>query len=184
MTDASSKRFFAVENVRRRALPERFGPWNSVGKRFDRLSQAHVFEAFFDALAAMSSSAHLIQMFASTIVRAHVSAAEAKEAERASARCFTTNIHAKSDSSSDVIVFDLTGGEASPCASFRHSARPRPRHAIEVTPARPIAKQRWRAAYLTRRTLASNRSSDASSASNASPSDRKRRLGASPQASA
>src|SRR5580704_14980850 len=101
--------FFTVENVRRRALPERFGPWNSVGKRFDRLSQAHVFEAFFDALAAMSSSAHLIQMFASTIVRAHVSAAEAKEAERASARCFTTNIHAKSDSSSDVIVFDLTG---------------------------------------------------------------------------
>ena len=47
-------------------------------KRFDRLSKAGVFEAFFDALAAMSSSAHLIQMFDSTIVRAHVSAAGAK----------------------------------------------------------------------------------------------------------
>ena len=70
--------FFAVENVRWRALPERFGHWNSVWKRFDRLSKAGVFEAFFDALASMSSSAHLIQMFDSTIVRAHVSAAGAK----------------------------------------------------------------------------------------------------------
>jgi transposase len=70
--------FFTVENVRWRALPERFGPWNSVWKRFDRLSKAGVFEAFFDTLASMSTSAHLIQMFDSTIVRAHVSAAGAK----------------------------------------------------------------------------------------------------------
>ena len=70
--------FFTVENVRLRALPERFGPWNSVWKRFDRLSKAGVFEAFFDTLASMSTSAHLIQMFDSTIVRAHVSAAGAK----------------------------------------------------------------------------------------------------------
>jgi transposase len=66
--------FFTVENVRWRALPERFGHWNSVWKRFDRLSKAGVFEAFFDTLAEMSASAHLIQMFDSTIVRAHVSA--------------------------------------------------------------------------------------------------------------
>jgi len=70
--------FFTVENVRWRALPERFGHWNSVWKRFDRLSKAGVFEAFFDTLASMSTSAHLIQMFDSTIVRAHVSAAGAK----------------------------------------------------------------------------------------------------------
>jgi len=70
--------FFTVENVRWRALPERFGHWNSVWKRFNRMSKAGVFEAFFDALAAMSASAHLVQMFDSTIVRAHVSAAGAK----------------------------------------------------------------------------------------------------------
>jgi transposase len=64
------------------ALPERFGPWNSVWKRFDRLSKAGVFEAFFDTLAGMSASAHLIQMFDSTIVRAHVSAAGAKGGSR------------------------------------------------------------------------------------------------------
>ena len=45
--------FFTVENVRWRALPERFGHWNSVWKRFDRLSKAGVFEAFFDTLASM-----------------------------------------------------------------------------------------------------------------------------------
>lgn len=70
--------FFTVENVRWRALPERFGHWNSVWKRFDRLSKAGVFEAFFDTLAEMSAPAHLIQMFDSTIVRAHVSAAGAR----------------------------------------------------------------------------------------------------------
>jgi transposase len=74
--------FFTVENVRWRALPERFGNWNSVWKRFDRLSKAGVFEAFFDALASMSSTAHLIQMFDSTVVRAHVSAAGAKGGKR------------------------------------------------------------------------------------------------------
>ena len=51
--------FFTVENVRWRALPERFGHWNSVWKRFDRLSKAGVFEAFFDTLASMSWTAHL-----------------------------------------------------------------------------------------------------------------------------
>ena len=48
--------FFTVENVRWRALPERFGHWNNVWKRFDRLSKAGVFEAFFDTLASMSST--------------------------------------------------------------------------------------------------------------------------------
>jgi transposase len=66
--------FFAVENVRWRALPERFGPWNSVWKRFDRLSKAGVFEALFEVSASMSSSAHFIQMFDSTIIRAPLSA--------------------------------------------------------------------------------------------------------------
>jgi len=70
--------YFSVHNISWRALPERFGHWNSVWKRFDRLSKAGVFETFFDHLAALSSSAHLVQMFDSTVVRAHVSAAGAK----------------------------------------------------------------------------------------------------------
>src|SRR5437868_2240251 len=67
-----------------RSTTSRGGPclpssaWNSVWKRFWRLSQSGVFEAFFEALAAMSTTAHLVQMFDSTVVRAHVSAAGAK----------------------------------------------------------------------------------------------------------
>jgi transposase len=74
--------YFSVHNITWRALPERFGKWNSVWKRFDRLSKAGVFEAFFDTLAGMSPTAHLIQMFDSTVVRAHVSAAGAKGGSR------------------------------------------------------------------------------------------------------
>ena len=74
----SALHYFAVHNITWRALPAEFGNWNSVWKRFWRLSQAGVFEAFFEALAAMSDTAHLVQMLDSTVVRAHVSAAGAK----------------------------------------------------------------------------------------------------------
>src|SRR5918993_4706388 len=70
--------YFSVHNITWRALPETFGNWNSIWKRFWRLSQAGVLEAFFDALTATSQTAHLVQMFDSTVVRAHVSAAGAK----------------------------------------------------------------------------------------------------------
>jgi transposase len=70
--------YFTVHNITWRALPAQFGHWNSVWKRFWRLSRSGVFEAFFQALAQMSPTAHLVQMFDSTVVRAHVSAAGAK----------------------------------------------------------------------------------------------------------
>jgi transposase len=70
--------YFSVHNITWRKLPAEFGNWNSVWKRFWRLSQSGVFEAFFEALAAMSDTVHLVQMFDSTVVRAHVSAAGAK----------------------------------------------------------------------------------------------------------
>src|SRR5919112_187258 len=70
--------YFCVHNITWPALPAECGNWNSVWKRFWRLSHAGVFEAFFDALTAMSQTAHLVQMFDSTVVRAHVSAAGAK----------------------------------------------------------------------------------------------------------
>src|SRR5215203_2975299 len=70
--------YFSVHTITWRALPATFGKWNSIWKRFWRLSQAGVFEAFFEALASLSRTAHLVQMFDSTVVRAHVSAAGAK----------------------------------------------------------------------------------------------------------
>src|SRR5207237_2798979 len=70
--------FFIVHNISWRALPAEYGNWNSVWKRFWRLSRTGVFEAFFQLLAERSETAHLVQFFDSTTVRAHVSAAGAK----------------------------------------------------------------------------------------------------------
>ena len=70
--------YFTLHNVTWRALPAEYGHWNSVWKRFWRLRETGVFEAFFETLASLSETAHLIQMFDSTVVRAHVSAAGAK----------------------------------------------------------------------------------------------------------
>ena len=70
--------FFTVHNITWRALPDRFGNWNSIWKRFWRLSRSGAFEAFFQLLTVCSETAHLVQFFDSTTVRAHVSAAGAK----------------------------------------------------------------------------------------------------------
>jgi transposase len=70
--------YFTVHNLKWRALPAEFGNWNSIWKRFWRLSRSGVFEVFFQLLAEQSSTAHLVQFFDSTVVRAHVSAAGAK----------------------------------------------------------------------------------------------------------
>ena len=70
--------YFTVHSITWRALPSEFGKWNSVWKRFWRLSRSGVFEAFFQLLAERSETAHLVQLFDSTTARAHVSAAGAK----------------------------------------------------------------------------------------------------------
>lgn len=70
--------YFTVHNITWRALPERFGNWNSIWKRFDRLGKANVFEDYFSILAGLDDGDHIIQMFDSSVIRAHVSAAGAK----------------------------------------------------------------------------------------------------------
>jgi transposase len=55
--------FFATGNVSWRALPERFGNWSTVWKRFHRVSKAWEFEGFFEVLADMSPTTGVVQMF-------------------------------------------------------------------------------------------------------------------------
>ena len=150
-------RFFTVENVRWRALPERFGHWNSVWKRFDRLSKAGVFEAFFDTLASMSSTAHLIQMFNSTIVRGHVSAAGAKggqdgQALGRSARRLHHENPRKIGRLRRHHRLRSDRRRSFRRASLRNPARHRTRHpasrrhlSTKATPARPTARRQGRA---------------------------------------
>ena len=114
--------YFTVHNITWRALSAGFGHWNSIWKRFWRLSRAGICEAFFDALAALSESAHLVQMFDSTVARAHVSAAGAKggQDDQALGRSrggFSTKIHLKVDLDGLPLAFHLTGGEATTAAT-------------------------------------------------------------------
>ena len=55
-------------------------PARGAKARDDRLflEALHHFEDFFAMLAGLSGTAHLVQMFDSTVIRAHVSAAGAK----------------------------------------------------------------------------------------------------------
>ena len=62
-------------------VPELYGRWNSVYRRFRRWSQTGVFEALLETLAGALAEERL-QMLDSTIVRAHAQAAGAKRGKR------------------------------------------------------------------------------------------------------
>ena len=149
--------YFAVHNITWRALPATFGKWNSIWKRFWRLSQAGVFEAFFEALASLSRTAHLVQMFDSTVVRAHVSAAGAKGGN--TARLWTARVGASRPRSISRSIWmacrsPFTSRKARPatarssrsCSTLGRTSRPVPGWATKATTARPIARQRASAA--------------------------------------
>jgi len=59
-----------------RDLPDRFGPWNSVWRRFDRWSRRGVWAALFDALQDPDLEWLILD---ATVIRAHPCAAGAKK---------------------------------------------------------------------------------------------------------
>jgi transposase len=144
--------YFCVHNITGRALPAQFGNWNSIWKRFWRLSQAGVFEAFFDALAATSPAAHLVQMFDSTVVRAHVSAAGAKGgsrirpwaapagASRPRSTSRLTWMDGRSRSTSQRVRL-ATARSSRSCLTLGLTSRPARRWVIRAMMPRPIAQR-------------------------------------------
>jgi transposase len=145
--------YSCVHNITWRALPAEFGNWNSIWKRFWRLSQAGVFEAFFEALAALSQTAHLIQMFDSTVVRAHVSAAGAKGGSRIR-RSAARGVGSRLRSTSRLIwmgsrwrstsqrVKRATAHSSKSCSISGLTSRPARPWATRDTTARPTARPR------------------------------------------
>ncbi len=149
--------YFTLHNITWRALPAEFGNWNSIWKRFWRLSRAGVFEAFFDALAGLSRTAHLVQMFDSTVVRAHVSAAGAKggntikrwAARAGASRPRSTSRLTSMDSrwlSTSRKVRRATARSSRSCSTLGPTSRPALRWATKDTTATAIARQRGRGA--------------------------------------
>ena len=145
--------YFTLHNITWRALPAEFGNWNSIWKRFWRLSQTGVFEAFFDALAAMSQTAHLVQMFDSTVVRAHVSAAGAKggrTARRWAARAAASRPRSTSrltwmgdrSPSTSRKVRPATARSLRFCSILGPTSRPARSWVTKATTARPTARPR------------------------------------------
>ncbi len=96
-----------------RELPERYGAWNSVYKRFDAWSKKGVWEKLF-AFCIHDPDQEYLSVDA-TIVRAHPCAAgHGKQAEEGLGRSkggFATKVHAKVDALGNPLKFIITPGQ-------------------------------------------------------------------------
>jgi len=100
-----------------RDLPERFGPWGSVWKGFDRWAKKGVWKRVFEALQDPDLEWMIL---VSTVVRAHQHAAGAEKKgvddDQALGRSrggFSTKIHLLVDALGNPIDFRLTAGQES-----------------------------------------------------------------------
>ncbi|MGC8532994.1 MAG: IS5 family transposase [Acidiphilium sp.] len=96
-------------------LPERYGKYKTVHKRFTRWAKAGVWERIFEDLTSDPDNQYL--MLDSTVVRAHQQAANGKggpknQALGRSRGGLTTKIHTLTDAEGRPLRFILTGGEA------------------------------------------------------------------------
>uniref|UniRef100_UPI0038D004DB IS5 family transposase n=1 Tax=Gluconobacter thailandicus TaxID=257438 RepID=UPI0038D004DB len=101
-------------------LPERYGRWKTVHRRFSRWCHAGVWERVFDTLTADRDNTYL--MIDSTIVRAHQQAATGKRGakDQALGRSrggLTTKIHMLADTFGRPLRFRVTPGQASDITS-------------------------------------------------------------------
>jgi transposase len=113
----------AREGARWRAVPERYGKWNSVWRRFARWRDLGVFEAVFAALAGSGAAEERVQMLDSTTVRAHQHAAGAKggQQDQALGRSrggFSTKLHLRCEARGLPLAFVLTPGQAHETRAF------------------------------------------------------------------
>lgn len=95
-------------------LPERYGRWKTVHRRFSRWCHAGIWERVFDALTTDRDNQYL--MIDSTIVRTHQQAATGKggqdQALGRSRGGLTTKIHMLADAQGRPLRFRITAGQA------------------------------------------------------------------------
>lgn len=101
-------------------LPDRYGRWKTVHRRFSRWCHAGVWERVFDALAADPDNRYLT--IDSTIVRAHQQAVAGKRGARDQALGrsrggLTTKIHMLADALGRPLRFRITPGQAADIVS-------------------------------------------------------------------
>ena len=113
----------AREGARWRAIPARYGKWNTVWRRFARWRDLGVFEAVFAALAESGAAEERVQMLDSTTIRAHQHAAGAKggQQDQALGRSrggFSTKLHLRCDARGLPLALVLTPGEAHETRAF------------------------------------------------------------------
>ncbi len=98
-----------------RLLPESYGSWRSLHKRFKQWSERNIWKQLFEQSKIDPDFEYV--MIDSTIVRAHACAAgygknsQEKEALGRSKGGFTTKIHAVVDALGNPLEFSLTSGQ-------------------------------------------------------------------------
>jgi transposase len=119
--EARTKQFltavcWTMRNAARwRALPECFGKWNSVFKRFNEWTKNKVWDFLFEECVQDPDLEHV--MIDSTFIKAHASSAgyryKMPEAIGRSRGGFTTKVHALVDALGLPLRFIITGGNVS-----------------------------------------------------------------------